>query len=75
MLHDNPQRVVATDKWFVLGGNPDGNGGGVIATRNVLKDAQALAEEAIKEGYTHVSVQTWEQMFEFASETNSTERV
>lgn len=63
MLHEN-QRVASTDRWFVFGGNPDNTGGGIIASFNCLKQAQALAEDAIKEGYTHVRVVTWQQMFE-----------
>ena len=61
MLHDN-QRVDSHDRWFVCGGNPDGDGGGVIASFNDLRKAQAFVEVAIKADYTRVRVQTWEQM-------------
>jgi hypothetical protein len=64
MLHDS-QRVVATDAFFVCGGNPELNsGGGVIGTRNNFADALALKVEAIKQDYRAVQILTWKEMFE-----------
>ena len=61
MFHDN-QRVNAKDKFFVLGGNPDGNGGGVIASTNSLVEAKQIQLEAIKKDYSGVAIYTWEEM-------------
>jgi hypothetical protein len=56
--------VDARDKFFVCGGNPRGNGGGVIASFNNYKDALALSIEAIKVGYVRVKIYTWNEMFQ-----------
>lgn len=61
LLHET-EPVSTQDKWFVCGGNPSGNGGGVIGTRYTLIAAQALQKEAIKQNYTRVRVLTWEQL-------------
>jgi hypothetical protein len=53
--HDN-QRIVSTDPWFVTGGNPDGNGGGVIATCRSEFRAIDIKWEALVQGYRGVQV-------------------
>lgn len=63
MFHDN-QRVVAKDKWFIIGGNPDGNGGGVIASCNTLEEAENIRFQAIMQNYSEVRIRTWKEMME-----------
>jgi len=70
-LHCN-QRVVATDVYFVCGGNPEKNsGGGVIGSRKTWADAITLKLEAIKRGYRHVQIFTWNEMMEDSREIHS----
>ncbi len=59
MYHDN-LRVVSTDAFFVIGGNPDGNGGGVIASTNSEFEASDIKAEAMKHGYKNIQVVTAE---------------
>jgi hypothetical protein len=54
-------RVVGTDRLFVCAGNPDGDGGGVIGSFNVMADAVALKIELIKADYNRVQILTWEE--------------
>lgn len=61
MLHET-ERIYSTDRYIITGGNPDGNGGGVIGTRNRLDDAIALHAAAIQTGYTNVRMMTWEEL-------------
>jgi len=55
-------RVVATDRFFVCGGNPDGSGGGVIGSFKEMADAVALKVDLIKADYNHVQILTWDEM-------------
>jgi len=61
MLHEMYQ-VNSHDKYFVIGGNPDGNGGGVIVSTNDMAFALSIQKQAIKLGYTKVQVVTWTEL-------------
>jgi hypothetical protein len=61
MYHDNT-RICSTDNYFVCGGNPDGNGGGVIASSHTIDDAKRIQLEAIKLGYVGVRILTWDEL-------------
>lgn len=53
--HDE-QRVCSTDSWFVLGGNPNEDGGGVIASTTSEFKAMDIKAEAVKRGYRNVVI-------------------
>lgn len=55
------QRINSRDKWFVIGGNPDGDGGGVIATSNLLTEAEEIRIQAIKFNYSGVLIRTYDE--------------
>jgi hypothetical protein len=55
MLHDT-LHVSAQDAYFVVGGNPDNDGGGVIGSTNSEFVASDIKAEAIKQGYKNVQV-------------------
>jgi len=61
LLHDT-EGVNARDKYFIVGGNPDGSGGGVITSRNTLDGAQTIQRRAIMQGYTQVRILTYDEM-------------
>jgi hypothetical protein len=61
LLHES-SRIDSRDTYFICGGNPDGNGGGVIASVNTLEAAHRLQRQAIMQGYTRVKVWTWREM-------------
>ncbi len=63
MLLHECQRVVMSDKFFVCGGNPANDGGGVIGTRATWNEAVDLKVRAIKENYTLVRILTYAEMF------------
>jgi hypothetical protein len=61
MLHEN-QWVASTDRFIICGGNPHGDGGGVIGTRDRWEDAVELKIQAIKLNYTRVQIMTWREL-------------
>jgi len=61
LLHDI-YSVNANHKYFVCGRNPDGKGGGAIASFNSYKDAYTVSLQAINQGYTRVRVMTYEEI-------------
>lgn len=63
VLHE-ASRLSMHDPYFVSGGNPDGNGGGVIGSTRTRVEALALQIEAVKRGYTRVHVMTYKEMSE-----------
>ncbi len=62
MYHDK-LRVVSSDSYFIIGGNPDGNGGGVIASTNSEFEASDIKAEAMKHGYKNVQVVDWKHFW------------
>jgi len=61
MLHETA-RYSDHDTFFVVGGNPDDSGGGVIGTAPNLTEANALRDAAIKANYSRVRVRTWREL-------------
>jgi hypothetical protein len=61
MFHDT-QRFDCYDEFFVIGGNPDGIGGGVIASSPSWFAAVDKRWQAISLGYRDVKVVTWAEM-------------
>jgi len=61
MLH-HTARYKDSDRFFVIGMNPDDSGGGVIGTAPTLTEANALRDQAIKENYSIVRVRTWREL-------------
>ena len=51
-------RFNSGDKYFVVGMNPEENGGGIIGSANSLEGAHGLQIEAIKQNYGKVRVLT-----------------
>lgn len=49
--------------WWVCGGNPDGNGGGVIEGSRDRFDADRRAARAVARGYRNVRVVSDDEMF------------
>ena len=49
-------RVNARDAFFVVGGNPNEDGGGVIGSTNSEFQASDIKAEAIKRGYRDVRI-------------------
>jgi hypothetical protein len=62
LLHETERVDSLRDTYFICGTNPDGNGGGVIATRMTLENAHKIQRQAIMQGYTRVRVWTWYEM-------------
>lgn len=48
--------VRASDDFFVVAGNPNGDGGGVVASTNSWFRATDIKNEAIRQGYRDVQV-------------------
>jgi len=63
LLHET-EKVNTHDRFFICGKDPDGSGGGVIATRDTLDGATTLQARAIMQGYTKVRVLTWKELNE-----------
>jgi hypothetical protein len=60
-LHETT-RISSKDEYFVVGGNPDGNGGGVIGSAKTFSEAQKLQVEALKQNYTNVRILDWMEL-------------
>lgn len=54
-LHET-HRLVMTDEYFVIGGNPDGLGGGIIGSSRNMYCAVQLKKLAIEQGYKDVKI-------------------
>lgn len=67
MYHDT-LRVNSSDKYFVIGGNPNDDGGGVIGSTNSEFQASDIKAEAIKQGYKNVSIVGWQDFWCLKSE-------
>jgi len=63
LLHETA-RFNTEDTYYVLGGNPNNDGGGVIGTARTLTAANELRDAAIKQNYSKVRVRTWREMMQ-----------
>jgi len=62
-LHETT-RFRYSDKYVIVGSNPDNTGGGVIGTADSITDAHLLQVNAIKANYSQVRVMTWDEFGE-----------
>ena len=58
------QRFNQNDKYFIIGMNPDGNGGGIIGTATNEAEARIMRNGALAQNYTQVRVRTWKELNE-----------
>lgn len=56
------QNISSHDRFFVCGGNPDSNGGGIIASYMNREAATETQRQAIMFGFNDVRILTWHEM-------------
>lgn len=61
LLHEIA-RFNIKDEFFISGGNPDMNGGGVIGTAPTWMQAVNMKHDAMSQGYKGVRILTWNEV-------------